>query len=282
MKVMNETLRQRLQEAIENLEPLFGREHAVTPYFWETAEKGTFTLASLLLENQVEDYPSLTPISYDAYLQRVQSRELFNDPKVGEWRELAQILATYLDELQIYLVYYFDECFYVYLGKTEEVWFGLCEPYPDLKPFQTFSDNATSEGSLNRVSPGTSSPRPQLVEVLENHDFSLTRGLGETYESYIWETAETQSSLLETILTSARFLTTVEFTSFARLMEMVLVDSSEIPDMNQLVQCLKEETSNQKAYVIGSYSNTTFQIYVLGNAQDNDWAGVRLEVHTVS
>jgi hypothetical protein len=50
----------------------------------------------------------------------------------------------------------------------------------------------------------------------------------------------------------------------------------------EIKRYLQEEIANQIVYVVGPPANNLFHIYILGNDEDGDWAGVLIETGLLS
>jgi hypothetical protein len=295
VKLSNKIIKTQLEKNTEFLGQVFGWDGEIKPYFWEIAEKGELTAEKILLENKFQNIPSLETVSLDKYVDWLATTQ----KKFGGLREnklylLTEILDSNLVEFQIYQAYYLDDFFHLYLGKIDEIWFGLCETFPALDEIALYPDSyrtTSNKFSIPDVIVAHKAKTSFLIEELRRNDFSVTNKFSSDDDIFMWDCAESKSLLIEKLLTLARFITRFEFSDLANLCESVRISGDPtglekklglIEKYQNLEQYLQRSLTEQQAFVIGPPSESDFELYVLGRDRDNDWAGVFIHVGLLS
>jgi Nuclease A inhibitor-like protein len=293
VKPSNEHIKSQLRETVKGLGRSFGWDGEIRLYFWEVAEKGELAADKILLENKVENIPSIRSVSLDEYINWLAARQKrFGGLRENRLYTLAELLESNLAEFQIYQAYYLDDIFHFYVGRIDDIWFGLCETFPALRHLNRVAHvhRTTSDKFLVPKVIGCDMKVAFLLEELRRNDFLTTSKFGcdgdLDLDLYMWGCAATRSLLIERLLTLARFLTRFEFVDLATLKESVrLSGDTEIEEnlglmgnYQALEQYLQENLTDQQVFVIGPPSQENFDLYVLGRDQDDDWAGVAIHV----
>jgi hypothetical protein len=296
VKSSNKHIKSQLGETVEALGRSFGWDGEIRLFFWEVAEKGELAADKILLENKFENIPSILAVSMDEYVDRLATRQKrFGGLRENRLYTLADLLESNLSEFQIYQAYYLDDIFYFYVGKIDEIWFGLCETFPALIHLNrvTHVHRTTSDKFLVPSIVGCEMKVAFLLEELRKNDFLTTSKFGcdgDLDENlYMWDCAATKSLLIEKLLTLARFLTRFEFVDIANLKESVrLSGDTEVEEERGLMDnyqalelYLQNHLTDQQVFVVGPPSQKSFELYLLGRDQDNDWAGVSVHVGLV-
>lgn len=317
MKSINKEIFNRLEQLTKGLS--CGDSGKVKPFIWEVAESGELTTKNLLLFNQVWGRQSITKIDLETFLERLKDRGQYYYSHVGlseqKVRTLIDILQCKLVDIEVYLCYFPDSIFDIYIGKTEnDVWFGVCTPveydYWEMK--KRFREGYSQKFLIN------SSIAPDM-DIIELQDPLMSEGFypdEEMRESrrFRWEIGESPDEVLEKIFLPFKFLVVREFQDiqeFALNFDVelrsleeegpwekeidVYIDpesgeASEIEvdgntplyprsrDYRELDSFLKSELTNLRIYAIGVTSSLDYNVYVIGNTSVGDWAGVILNV----
>ncbi|MGB3204098.1 MAG: nuclease A inhibitor family protein [Crinalium sp.] len=294
-------------------------DSVVQPFVWEVVEQGELTAKKLLLSNQIWNKPSLKVQTIETFLQELEQRgNCYNYLILPEERIkfLLSILQSKLTDIQIYLGYFPDNTFEVYVGKTKNnVWFGICTPvsygYYDLA--RRFPQGSSERFLIkNPVSPD--SDILELQNQLVAEGFFLDDEFSE--KRFRWEIGQSSDEVLEKILSSFKFLVIQEFEAIQILalqfdvelrnleeegggreidiefyvdpdsgeeweIEIYRRTPPEYPrnkDYRAIDSFLKSRLTNLRIYAIGAVTCRIFNIYVIGNTEEEDWAGVLLNV----
>ncbi len=296
MKHSNEESKVHLEKITEGLGRIFGFDGEITPYFWEIAEKGELTGDRILLEDKIWGSPSLQPVSLNKYLDWLTTEQYgrFGGLDRNSIDYFVEDFGSILSEFQIYMAYYVDEIFHIYLGKVNDNWFGLCQGFDGLSERIRYPNiyKRTSDKFLTAdTTVGFETLVNYLLDASAKGSFLMSRDLSSSHRDYMYDMAETQTLMIEKVLTSSGFLTRFEFDSFANLQDSIHVMASDVELLEEfeltkkykdVEQYLYEELTDTQVFIIGPPSNSVFHIYVLGKDKDNDWAGILIETGFMS
>ena len=307
MKPYNEELFANLKCLTQGLVFSDDERGSQNPFVWDVSERGELTAEKLMLSNKIWGSKSLKRVTFDVFLEKVS--------KDKQTQALLKILQSHLTNIEIYQAYFPDDVFNVYIGKTrEEDWFGLCSPFESGD--KDYSGGTSENFIIKNVTP--SQAILNLLEELQNNSFPLTNQYAKYQRKWMRQYADTKDKLIEKLMDSVKFFTTQEYKSMLNVAarynnELAYVESEteyisrhnsetsyfdeetgieyeiemeptieiEYPpgtDYSELDDFLKSTLSNLRVYTIGANSNSDFHIYVLGNTQDGDWAGVLIDV----
>ena len=275
---------------------------SLNPFVWDVSERGKLTAEKLMLSNKIWGTKSLKRVTFDIFLEKVS--------KDKQTQALLKILQSHLADIEIYRAYFPDDVFNVYIGKTgEEDWFGLCSPFDSRG--KDYSGKTSEKFIIKNVSPTQATLN--LLEELQNNYFSLTNEYAKYQRKWICQYADTKDKLIEKLMDSVVFFITQEYQSMLNVAakysselrdiekeieyrETIYFDEDtgieyeiemeppieiEYPpgtDYRELDDFIESTLTNLRVYTIGANSNSDFHIYVLGNTQDGDWAGVLIDV----
>ncbi|MGB3655516.1 MAG: nuclease A inhibitor family protein [Rivularia sp. (in: cyanobacteria)] len=307
MKSHNAELLANLKSFTQGLVFSDDERGSLNPFVWDVSEKGKLTAEKLMLSNKIWGTKSLTRLTFDVFLEKASEDK--------QTKALFKILQSHLTNIEIYQAYFPDDVFNVYIGKTrEEDWFGLCSPFESGD--KDYSGGTSEKFIVKNVSP--SQAILNLLKELQNNYLPLTNQYAKYQRKWMRQYADTKDKLIEKLMDSVKFFTTQEYKSMLNVAarynnELAYVESeteyisrhnsetsyfdeetgieyeiemeptiefeySPGTDYSELDDFLKSTLSNLRVYTIGANSNSDFHIYVLGNTQGGDWAGVLIDV----
>jgi Nuclease A inhibitor-like protein len=192
----------------------------VKPFIWEVAQQGELTTKNLLLFNEIWDRPSVKQVDLEAFSERLKERggAYYSPIQLNEQRvrSLLDILQSKLTDLEIYLCYFPDVVFDIYIGKTQnDLWFGVCTPveyeYRRMRNRFNYAFRAgNSENLLIKSSVVPDSDIIELQDPLMEEGFYPGEDMPDD-EIFRWEIGESSDEVLEKILLSFKFLIVQEF-----------------------------------------------------------------------
>ena len=301
MKSHNAELLANLKSFTQGLVFSDDERGSLNPFVWDVSERGKLTAEKLMLSNNIWGTKSLKRVTFDVFLEKASEDK--------QTKGLLKILQSHLTNIEIYQAYFPDDVFNVYIGKTcEEDWFGLCSPFDSGKDY---SGGTSEKFIIKNVSP--SQAILNLLEELQNNSLSLTNQYAKYQRKWIWQYADTKDKLIEKLMGSVKFFTTQEYKSMLNVAAKysselrdiekeieyretiyfdeetgieyeidieppIEIEYSPGTDYRELDDFLESTLTNLRVYTIGANSSCDFHIYVLGNTQDGDWAGVLIDV----
>ncbi len=302
MKPYNEELFANLKCLTQGLVFSDDERGSLNPFVWDVSERGELTAEKLMLSNKIWGSKSLKRLTFDVFLEKASEDK--------QTKALFKILQSHLTNIEIYQAYFPDDVFNVYIGKTrDEDWFGLCSPFESSG--KDYSGGTSEKFIIKNIYPTQATL--DLLKELQNNHFYLTNQYAKYQRKWMRQYADTKDKLIEKLMDSVKFFTTQEYKS---MLNVAAAYSSELRDVEREVEYREtvyfdEETgieyeiemeppiefeyppgtdyrelddflestlTNLRVYTIGANSNSDFHIYVLGNTQDGDWAGVLIDV----
>ena len=306
MKSHNAELLANLKSFTQGLVFSDDERGSLKPFVWDVSERGKLTAEKLMLSNKIWGTKSLTRLTFDVFLEKASEDK--------QTKALFKILQSHLTNIEIYQAYFPDDVFNVYIGKTrEEDWFGLCSPFESGD--KDYSGGTSEKFIVKNVSP--SQAILNLLKELQNNYLPLTNQYAKYQRKWMRQYADTKDKLIEKLMDSVGFFITQEYEGIRNIAAKYSSELRDIEynnshrdietpyfngetyigyeidvyierpiefeyspgtDYRELDDFLKSTLTNLRVYTIGANSNSDFHIYVLGNTQDGDWAGVLIDV----
>jgi Nuclease A inhibitor-like protein len=279
MKTENAELAEELANIADNL--IFGEDGSIRPFIWEISERGEWSLYNLVMQNQVWEIPSL----------RVENFEDFNPIAPSnlreEFQEIFEVLKSCIGDVEFYVVYYPDEIFCLFLGRTTDgYWIGVGSGF-NFDQYASYVANFETPENL-RITDDIS-PSQAALQVKSNLE---QRGFSET-KLPVWDAAnrwdekrcvfvvaQQKELLIEKLLTSVKFLVVQDFGEGINVLGSRFYASEDDPkrDYQELDRVLQSRLTNLRLYMVGLPSVAEFEIYIVGNTPSGDYGGVLVNV----
>ncbi len=278
MKTENAALAEELASIADNL--IFGEDGSIRPFVWESSERGEWSLYNLVMQNQVWGIPSIRVENFEDF--KLSAPSNLRD----EYQEIFDVLKSCVEEFEFYVVYYPDEIFCLFLGRTTNSdWIGVGSGFV-FDQYASYVANFETPENLRVDDISPSQAALQVKSNLEQRGFSEAKlpvwNVANRWDEkrYVFKVAQQKELIIEKLLTSVRFLVVQDFGEGINVLGSRFYSPENNPKRNyqELEQVLQSRLTNLRIYMVGLPSVAEFDIYVVGNTPSGDYVGVLMDV----
>ncbi|BAY82420.1 pentapeptide repeat protein [Calothrix parasitica NIES-267] len=270
----NINLLKTLQTTSKDLTHMSEGDEPYQIFLWDIATKGEFTFERLLLSMGV-----LTPVNTEDFFTNISYQNLNDTKELAEaYNHLLSNIQSHINDIELYelttesLQNSCSIMLYIILARIKSGdWLGISTivdfgEQGNSSPIFCIQDNATEK-----------SENIELVRKLNDITTEINALLpdSEATDSLVWEIGENREFVFHNLLMSTKHLTIDEYREDFFQQYRYDEHEEEYIQRQAVADLVKGNLINLRLYRLGA---TNLDFYLMGEAENGDWIGIRTEV----
>lgn len=270
----NLNLLKTLQTTSKDLTHMSEGDEPYQIFLWDIATKGEFSFERLLVSMGV-----LTPVNPEDFFNNISFQNLNDIQQLAEaYNNLLSNIQSHINNIEIYQLTtesLENSCsimLYIILARVKSGdWLGISTIVDLGEQGSTSPQFYIQDNSIDKPE------NIELVQILNNITPEINKLLpdSEATEGLVWEIGKNRELLFQNLLISTQHLTIDEYQEDFFQQYRYDEDEEEYIQRQAVVDLVEENLTNLRLYRLGA---TNLDFYLMGEAENGDWIGIRTEV----